>query len=80
MVKFSLFFAEKTRSQKMADSDASDGSDNEQPNDIAAEAEEKIPQTWEDLGVCDALVKCVTRLGWKTPTEIQKMSLPYALT
>lgn len=46
----------------------------------ADEDEASTPKTWEDLGVCKPLIEAVTRLGWKAPTLIQKMSLPFGLT
>ena len=49
-------------------------SDGEGPPPPDAEAE-----TWEDLGLCQPLIEATARLGWKGPTQIQKMSLPHAL-
>lgn len=43
------------------------------------EDEVVLPETWEDIGLCGPLIEATKRLGWHTPTEIQKRSLPHAL-
>eukprot|EP00164_Ancoracysta_twista_P002531 GFYU01003371.1.p1 GENE.GFYU01003371.1~~GFYU01003371.1.p1 ORF type:complete len:478 (-),score=133.26 GFYU01003371.1:108-1541(-) len=35
--------------------------------------------TFASLGLCDQLVEACNQLGWKTPTEIQQQSVPWAL-
>lgn len=44
-----------------------------------SEASDAAPVTFASLGLCEPLCKACESLGWKTPTEIQKESLPYAL-
>ncbi|XP_018322169.1 probable ATP-dependent RNA helicase DDX47 [Agrilus planipennis] len=41
--------------------------------------DKKEEKTWEDLGLVDVLCKTCEQLKWKTPTKIQKESIPLAL-
>ena len=41
--------------------------------------ESQQPQTFEDLGVSDALRASVEALGWEQPTPIQVKSIPTGL-
>ncbi|ENN77964.1 probable ATP-dependent RNA helicase DDX47 isoform X1 [Dendroctonus ponderosae] len=40
---------------------------------------EEAPVTWSDLGLVDVLCKACEQLKWKTPSKIQRESIPVAL-
>ncbi|XP_042986189.1 DEAD-box ATP-dependent RNA helicase 10-like isoform X2 [Carya illinoinensis] len=42
-------------------------------------AEDKLVDTFKDLGVCDQLVEACENLGWKIPSKIQAEAIPQAL-
>jgi ATP-dependent RNA helicase DDX47/RRP3 len=41
--------------------------------------EEKVPQSFRELGVSDALCEACERVNWSKPTPIQAKSIPHAL-
>lgn len=47
--------------------------------DDAEELRKNAAATFQDLGVIDPLCDACTKLGYKTPTPIQKQSIPLAL-
>lgn len=46
---------------------------------MSADNEEETTPTFAELGVSDALCRCIESLGWTQPTEIQAKVLPHAL-
>lgn len=42
-------------------------------------AEDKLIDTFKDLGVCEQLVEACENLGWKIPSKIQAEAIPHAL-
>ncbi|XP_066246328.1 ATP-dependent RNA helicase DDX47 [Euwallacea similis] len=45
----------------------------------AVEETEDVPVSWQDLGLVDALCKACEQLKWKSPSRIQRESIPVAL-
>lgn len=52
--------------------------ENLQINVVKAENEANMPETFEDLNICEEILSCIHELGWKKPTLIQKQVLPLA--
>ena len=42
-------------------------------------AQTKDPKSFEELGLAAELVEACGELGWKTPTEIQKETIPLGI-
>jgi hypothetical protein len=49
------------------------------PEHAEEQEEEEAPDTWEGLGLVAPLCEATRRLGWSTPSEIQRASLVHAL-
>jgi ATP-dependent RNA helicase DDX47/RRP3 len=49
-------------------------------NEIEELNDETTVTTFRDLGIVDTLCEAIDGVGWKSPTEIQKQSIPEALT
>lgn len=69
---------EKTKSKEPK---ASSSNHVEELSESGSEEEElqKLPETFEELGLSEPLVKACARLGWKKPTSIQAQAIPWGL-
>lgn len=61
-----------------SDNDA-DTNENKSKSNEPHVTEPESTVTWEELGLVDTLCKACTELKWKTPSKIQRESIPIAL-